>query len=94
MKTGLLRRVESLEQRANPGKNNEAIFIEIVSPGEIDKPVSGWFFRTGTEQVEVWRQAGESDDDLQKRTETLAREHLGKGCSPLLVSLKNRKPKG
>ena len=80
MKTGLLKRVERIEQRVNPGENVEAIFIRIVSPSNPDRPVRGWSFTTdGNQQVEVLRKKSETDEELKKRAEGLARKHLGRG---------------
>ena len=92
MKAGILRRVERMEQKINPGDDDTAWFVEVVSPFAIGRPVSGWFFGTGSDKVEVWRQEGETDEDLQKRAETLARQHAGGGGIPFLISLTDQAP--
>lgn len=92
MKNDLLKRVERMEQRVACGEEHEAWFVNVVSPGAIGKPVIGWSFGTETEQVEVLRQEGENDEDLMQRAVALAREHLGKGSSPILISLTDQAP--
>ena len=87
MRTDLLKRVERIESRFNPGEGITAIFRNIVSPDGTDRPVSGWSFRKGAEQVQVLRQEGETDESLAQRAETLARAHVERGGIPRLISL-------
>lgn len=63
-----------MEQRANLSEERTTVFVRLVKPGA-EGPVSGWSFGTGTEKVEVWRQEGETDEDLQQRAGHLAVEH-------------------
>lgn len=86
MKSDLLRRLERMEQRTSP-REAITIFVNMVSPGSIDKVVAGWSFRCESELVEVRRKEGESDEDLKHRAEGTARKYLGASCALLLISL-------
>lgn len=87
MKADLLRRVERMEQKDNTSEYEQPWFILVVSPGEIGKPVKGWSFKSGTEQVEILRQDGEADEELATRAAANARAYLGECRTPVLISV-------
>ncbi|MBU0966928.1 MAG: hypothetical protein KKA54_11190 [Proteobacteria bacterium] len=80
MRNDLLKRVERIESKVNPGANITAIFRRIVEAEGghmVEKPVKGWSYDFGSEQVKVLRQEGENDQELGERAVNLAREQVG-----------------
>jgi hypothetical protein len=88
MKADLLKRVARIEEsRVNIGEGISGIFVVYVTPGHLDRPVSGWRYDYGADRFEVLRAEGETDNDLKERAITLACEHMGKGTIPSFTSL-------
>lgn len=88
MKTDLLRRVERMEQKASTNEDKVVWFVRANSPGE---PVPGWTFNSGTEQIEILRHKGETDEELDTRTAAEARKYLGEDRIPFFISVNDLK---
>lgn len=84
-------RLAKLELKLAPGEPEvEAVFIGIWcgQVGGEALPVDGWSFTCRVRgRVDVWRNAGESDDDLAARAKHDAHMHLSRGSVPCLLSL-------
>lgn len=75
-----------MEQKTNTSENIFAWLVQVGSPGDIGNPVTGWSLRNGTERIEILRQDGETDEELERRAATDARKLLGGGRTPILIS--------
>lgn len=73
MANNLSNRLKKLESDTMTGDEVQPIFRRIVQPGSIDTIVNGWYFGDGDSWVNVWRNNGETDDDLRERAEGLCR---------------------
>jgi hypothetical protein len=88
MKADLLKRVARIEGSVvNACDGVAGIFVRYVTPGHLDRPVSGWRYDSGADRFDVLRTEGETDNDLKERAITLACEHMGKGTIPSFTSL-------
>lgn len=84
-------RLAKLELKLAPGEPQvDAVFIGVwadhVGGGAV--PIDGWSFTCRVRgRVDLWRAAGESDDDLAERVKHDARMHLAAGAVPCFQSI-------
>ena len=85
MASTLMNRLKRIESNTMTDEDKiGAIFIHLVTPGELDKPVDGWSFGHGDNRVEVWRNADEDDERLRHRAADQCREQTGAEVARLI----------
>lgn len=69
MRRDVLQRIEALEREAT-----ERVVVWIGPP---EAGIEGWEILPGKGAIKVWRETGETDDDLQARAALEANRHRG-----------------
>lgn len=75
----LQERVERMELKTSPQHGVNTIFVAFLGADNgkpVELPIMGWRFTRNKETVDVFRLEEETDEDLEKRAETIARQHL------------------